>query len=118
MGFGEAFGAAILTVPLLIIFGEPASFVVEWSVAEFAIVTFVLCGVFDVLIYFYLVQTTGGVLVSFGTFIALFAGVGWGIVIFSETHPANVWWAVAVLVGALSLVCIDTLRAGRSEPSS
>ena len=118
VGFGEALGAAVLMIPLLIIFGEPTSFVIHWSVAEFAIVTFVLCGVFDVLIYFYLVQTTGGVLVSFGTSIALFAGIGWGIVIFSETHPANVWWAVAILVGALSLVCVDTLRGGRTESSN
>jgi drug/metabolite transporter (DMT)-like permease len=113
VGFGEAFGAAVLMIPLLFIFGEPSSFSITWSLAELAIVVFVLGGVFDVLIYFYLVKTTGGVLVSFGTFIALFAGIGWGVIIFSETHGTNVWWAVAILVVALSLVCLDGARGSR-----
>ena len=110
VGFGEAAVAAILMVPLLFIFGEPESLTIQRSTAELAIVVFVVCGVFEVFMYFYLVRTTGGVLVSFGTFISLFAGIGWGMVIFSEFHGAMVWLAVAVLVAALALVSIDTIK--------
>ena len=113
VGLGEAVGAAILTLPLLLVFGDPAAFTLSWSIAEFAIAVFVVSGVFDVLAYFYLVRTTGGVLVSFGTFIALFAGIAWGIAIFGERHSAIVWVAVLILVAALGLVCLDTIKAAR-----
>ena len=65
--------------------------------------------------YFWLIRTTGGVLVSFGTFVSLFAGIGWGMAIFSESHGPAVWVAVLVLVGALALVCLDTARSARGE---
>jgi len=62
----------------------------------------------------YLVRTTGGVLVSFGTFVSLFAGIGWGVLIFRESHDVSIWLAVAVLVLALMLV---TWEIRRSHPS-
>ena len=113
LGLGEALVAAVLTVPLFILFGEPAEFGLGASVADFAILVFVLCGVFEVLMYFWLIRTTGGVLVSFGTFVSLFAGIGWGMIIFSESHGLAVWVAVLVLVAALALVCLDTARSAR-----
>lgn len=96
VGFGEALAAAILTAPLLLLSGEPQSLVLQASIAEFAILVFVLFGVFEVFMYFYLVRTTGGVLV------------------FSETHDATTWFAVIVLVAALALVSADSIRQARS----
>jgi len=115
LGLGEAIVAAILTLPLFFLFGEPASFGIGFSVADLAIVIFVLCGIFEILMYFWLIRTTGGVLVTFGTFVSLFAGIAWGMVIFSERHGPLVWLAVAFLVGALALVCLDTARSARRE---
>lgn len=120
LGLGEALVAAVLTLPLFLLFGEPNSFGIGVSVADLAILVFVLCGVFEVLMYFWLIRTTGGVLVSFGTFVSLFAGIAWGMLIFSERHGPSVWLAVAVLVGGLTLVCLDTARSTRqaAEQSS
>lgn len=115
VGFGEALAAAILAVPLLFLFGEPENVTIQGSTAELAILVFVLCGVFEVFMYFHLVRTTGGVLVSFGTFISLFAGIAWGMVIFSESHDSMVWLAVIVLVAALALVSIDKIKQRGSE---
>ena len=115
LGLGEAIVAAILTLPLFFLFGEPASFGIGFSVADLAIVVFVLCGIFEILMYFWLIRTTGGVLVTFGTFVSLCAGIAWGMVIFSERHGPLVWLAVAFLVGALALVCLDTARSARRE---
>ena len=115
LGLGEAIVAAILTLPFFFLFGEPASFGIGFSVADLAIVVFVLCGIFEILMYFWLIRTTGGVLVTFGTFVSLFAGIAWGMVIFSERHGPPVWLAVAFLVGALALVCLDTARSARRE---
>ena len=113
VGLGEAVVAAILSAPLFLLFGEPASFTIEGSVADLAVGLYVLCEIAEVFMYFYLVRVTGGVLVSFGTFISLFAGIGWGIAIFSEAHAAAVWVAVLILVAALAMVCLDTVKSAR-----
>ena len=115
LGLGEAIVAAILTLPLFLVFGEPSSFGIGFSVADLAIVVFVLCGIFEILMYFWLIRTTGGVLVTFATFVSLFAGIVWGMIIFSERHGPLVWLAVLVLVGALALVCLDAARSERRE---
>ena len=115
LGLGEALVAAFLSLPLFFLFGEPQSFGIGVSTADLAILVFVLCGVFEVLMYFWLIRATGGVLVSFGTFVSLFAGIGWGMVIFSESHGPAVWVAVLVLVAALALVCLDTVRSAQRD---
>ena len=116
VGLGEALAASLLTLPFFLLFGEPFTFGAESLVADLAVGVFVLCGVLEIVMYFWLVRTTGGVLVSFGTFVALFAGIVWGMIIFSETHGAPVWVAVLVLVAALALVSVDTLRGAPREP--
>ena len=118
LGLGEAITAAILTVPFFLLFGEPASFGIGFSVADLAIAVFVLCGVFEVLMYFWLIRTTGGVLVSFGTFVSLFAGIAWGMIVFSEAHGPLVWLAVLILGAALALVGLDTVRGARRDEST
>ena len=110
MGFGEAAVAIVLLLPAYAVFGDPSSISLTWSIAETGIVLFVLAGLVNIVLYFYIIQHTGGVLVSFGSFISLFAGIGWGMLVFSERHGLAVWLAVTVLVGALALVCVDTIR--------
>ena len=110
VGFGEAVVAIVLLLPAYAVFGDPTSIGLSWSLAETGIVLFVLSGLINIVLYFYIIQHTGGVLVSFGSFISLFVGIGWGMLIFSERHGMMVWFAVIVLIGALVLVCVDTLR--------
>lgn len=112
---GETLMATILVLPIFIAVGDPVAMASTWSTPEWAIVVFVVAGVIESLIYFYLIQTTGGVFVSFGTFISLFAGIGWGIVLFSESHGMLVWGAVGTLCAALALACFD--RPGTSPPA-
>ncbi len=102
---GETITAAVLVFPLFLFFsGGSVPLSDGWTLAETAILVFVGAGVVESLIYFYLIRHTGGVFVNFGTFVALFAGIGWGIVLFGESHSAMVWGAVFLLVGALTLV--------------
>ena len=113
VGFGEAVMAAILLVPLMLLRGDPLLFDWQWNPGSIAILVFAACGVIEVIMYFWLIKTTGGVLVSFATFVSLFAGIGWGIVLFGERHGHWLWLAVATLVSALTLVSLDALRARR-----
>ena len=83
--------------------------------AEIAIAVFVLCGLFEIFAYFYLIRSTGGVLVSFGSFVALFAGVGWGILLFNEQHGWFTWVAAALMVSSLLMVSLDAFQRTRGQ---
>ncbi|MDG2481627.1 MAG: hypothetical protein P8Q36_12275, partial [Alphaproteobacteria bacterium] len=61
------------------------------------------CLLVEVVLYFVIIRDTGGVLVSFGMYLSLFAGIAWGVIIFAERFDALTWLAVAVLVIGLSL---------------
>lgn len=104
---GETIAATLLVAPLFAFSGGALPLSSGWTLAETAILVFVAAGVVESLIYFYLIKHTGGVFVNFGTFVSLFAGIGWGIVLFGESHSALVWGAVLLLVGALYLVSRD-----------
>ncbi len=117
VGTGEAVMAAILAMPLLVMFGDTASISLGWNQTTLAVTVFVLCGVLEVFLYFYLIRATGGVLVSFATFVSLFAGIGWGMLIFDETHTRFTWIAVLAVSISLTLVSVDTARQpGRPAP--
>lgn len=118
VGFGEAFFAMVLVIPLMLVWGDPLWFDWRWNQGSYAILIFAACGVIEVIMYFWLIRTTGGVLVSFATFVSLFAGIGWGILLFAESHGQRLWLAVAVLVGALLLVSIDAMQTRRRIDAS
>ncbi len=118
VGFGEALVAALLLIPLMLLRGDSLWVDWQWNPGSYAILVFVACGVIEVVMYFYLIKTTGGVLVSFATFISLFAGIGWGMLLFAESHGGWLWLAVAVLVCALALVSVDALRQRRRIDAS
>ena len=112
---GEAIVASVLMLPLFFVFGAPHEIKWQWTSAEIAIVVYVLAGIAESFLYFHIIRTTGGVLVSFGSFVSLFAGIGWGIVIFSESHPMTVWIAVIFLVVALTCIAASKQTYVRKE---
>lgn len=107
---GETVVAALLVAPVFLLSGERLPARLAWDGAETAIAVFVAAGVVESLIYFLLIKRTGGVFVNFGTFVSLFAGLFWGILLFSEAHRDLTWLAVALLAAALVL-------AGRDPPA-
>ena len=110
VGFGEAVAATLLMLPIFLVFGD-FSIGLTWSEAETGILLFAVAGLVEVVLYFYIIQQTGGVLVSFSNFISLFAGIGWGMLLFGESHGALVWAAVFVLIAALVLLALDMRKA-------
>ncbi len=113
VGFGEAAAAMVLVAPLVIVFGEPWPGL-AWTTAEVGIVLFSLIGLVEIVLYFWLINRTGGVLVNFCVFTSLFAGIAWGIVIFGERHDVSVWGAATVLLAAMALLTCDTVREARA----
>ena len=110
IGFGEVVVAAFLVIPLLIWQGEPLVFNWTWDTSHTAILVYSFTGISEVVMYFHLIRTTGGVLVAFATPVALFGGIGWGMLVFNESHSNWVWVAVAVLFISLVLVGVDARK--------
>ncbi|MGI9316166.1 MAG: DMT family transporter [bacterium] len=110
---GEAIAAVIIILPLFLMQDDPIHFDISRSTAAWPLVVFVLAGIVETLLYFQLIKTTGGVFVSFGTFVSLIAGVTWGMLLFSERHGIYVWLAILFLLGALYLAC-KGLRASEA----
>ncbi len=104
---GETVVAALLVAPVFLLSGHSWPKTLSWNDAEVAILIFVAAGVIESLLYFVLIQKTGGVFVNFGTFVSLFAGLLWGILLFGEVHRDLTWVAVAILVVALALTSRD-----------
>ncbi|MEO3413449.1 DMT family transporter [Roseovarius sp. CAU 1744] len=100
---GETVMAALLVAPVFLWQGTALPAGAATGDAVIAIAVFALAGVIESLIYFHLIRVTGAVFVNFATFVSLFAGIGWGIVLFGESHAAMIWLAVLVLAGALYL---------------
>ena len=100
---GEAIAAVLLILPIFLSQDGPIRLDVFDRDAVLPLIVFAAAGVVETLLYFYLIKTTGGVFVSFGTFVSLFAGVAWGMLLFSERHGLNVWLAILFLCGALFL---------------
>ncbi len=113
VGFGEALVATLLLVPFMLVRSEPLLPEWRWNPGSYAMLVFAVTGVLEVVMYFYLIKTTGAVLVSFATFVSLFAGIGWGMLLFAESHDNWLWLAAAVLVAALTMVSLDAMPRRR-----
>ena len=100
---GETIVAAFMVAPVFFFFDNSTIQFVGWSVVELAVTVFVIAGVVESFIYFHLIERSGGVFVSFGNFVAMIAGIAWGILLFSEVHGVFVWFAVIAAMLSLLL---------------
>ena len=104
---GETLVAALMLAPIYLFVAQPIRYSSHWPMEQWAIVLFIITSVFEVLLFFYLIEKTGAVLVAFASVITLFAGVVWGIVLFGEQHPLSVWIAMALLACSLIIVAME-----------
>ena len=100
---GETIVAAFMVARVFFFFDNSTIQFVGWSVVELAVTVFVIAGVVESFIYFHLIERSGGVFVSFGNFVAMIAGIAWGILLFSEVHGVFVWFAVIAAMLSLLL---------------
>jgi len=100
----EMIAAALLSLPLFLLSGEPLVSPGTSALGGATLLIFVLVTFVETYLYFHLLRHAGAVFISIGSFIALFAGILWGIALNGESHPASVWMAVALVVAALYLV--------------
>ncbi len=112
IGAGQALVALLAVVPIHLALEPPMAYDPDWNAGQIAIAVMAACLLVEVFLYFFIIRATGGVLVSFGLYVSLFAGIAWGAVLFGERLDAATWLAVGVLAAGLALAAP---RAGASE---
>ncbi len=86
-----------------------------WGWGQWAVLAFVPVSFLEVYLYFYLLKQAGAVFVSIGSFIALFGGIFWGMLLLGERHSATVWIAVLLVSCALYLANFRATRPGEAK---
>ena len=64
-------------------------------------------------LFFRIVQLAGPVFYSFSTYVIAITGIGWGWLVFGESHPGHFWLAVALIFCGLALI---QFRQRKSPP--
>jgi drug/metabolite transporter (DMT)-like permease len=64
----------------------------------------VLVSYLEVYLYFYLLKTSGALLLAYGCFVSLLAGFGWGVLLLGEQYRASVPVAVGLIMLGLYLI--------------
>ncbi len=103
VAFGESLAGAALIVPIHAAAFEAAA--VPTSLATYWIVgALILFAGIEVLLYYTLVRRGGPVFVSQAGYLAVIAGVAWGMLLFGEAGTPALFLSVVLMVGALVLV--------------
>ncbi len=104
MAAGVMLIAGVIAFPIMLAMGDWWFFDGPWGAGHWAmigaiVVTAVMWG-----LAFEIVHLVGPLLLCFVNYIAMLTGIGWGIVIFNETHSGWVWGAVGLMLVAIYLV--------------
>jgi drug/metabolite transporter (DMT)-like permease len=96
--------AALILFPLAWYFDSMMPLFEVWGTAQWATTsTGLLSGVaFTLLLY--VINTAGPIFASQTAYIITLAGVGWGMILFGETHSAYIWLALALTLIGITLV--------------
>jgi drug/metabolite transporter (DMT)-like permease len=104
---GEALTAVCLMTPVFLLTGGTDLFASEWGVGHWAILATVVITTLDCYLYFEIVRLAGPVFVSQGGFIAVIAGVLWGMRLHGEKPSEWLWVSLAFLIGSLFLLALS-----------
>jgi drug/metabolite transporter (DMT)-like permease len=115
---GEAIMGAFIMLPFFFCSGEPLPLIQTWGVGHWALSAFVLVTLIEIFLYFYLLKTVGALYVSMASFLAMFSGIGWGMVLLGETHTPSVWLAVGLVSAALYIVTLKEFSINWSRFTS
>ncbi len=96
--------AVIMLVPIVIYVDGFVAFALPPGKVEWAIIVMTLINAFSYAAFIYLVGVAGPVFASQMGYLVTLSGVGWGIIIFAESHSGWIWAALAAMLAGLALV--------------
>ena len=88
----------------------------SWDWGHWSVLVFVAVCFLEGYLYFYLLRRAGAVFASIASFLSLFAGIFWGMLLLGERHPPAVW--IAVLLVSLALYLVNFRSNQRTEETA
>lgn len=101
---GIFIAASLMLLPIVVITGSYVPLAWPYGPVEWSIISIAMINALTYSLFLYVIKKHGPVFASQSGYIITFAGVGWGILLFSEQHSMWVWAALAVMVTGLVLV--------------
>jgi len=101
---GTHFVAFLFLLPTAILTNEYLSIWKDPGLVESLVVVHGIIAAIAYSLFFKIVELAGPVFYSFSTYIIGITGIGWGWFIFGETHHYSFWFAVALILGGLTVV--------------
>jgi len=101
---GRQFSAVLYLTPMALLTGTTIPLLETWSIVQWAATgTGVTAGVaYTTLLH--VIRTSGPVFASQTAYIITIAGVGWGMILFSERYSVYIWITLALTMVAITLV--------------
>ena len=96
--------AAFLLLPLALISGTALPLFESWGTAQYAATANGLLSGVAFTILLFVINTAGPVFASQTAYVITLAGVGWGIILFAETHSVYIWSALVLTLAGIGMV--------------
>ncbi|MEZ5669276.1 MAG: EamA family transporter [Alphaproteobacteria bacterium] len=103
---GQLAAAALIALPAWFVVGTPSALFADWPAVRTPLAAFIGVTGVEIYLYILLLRLSGSMFVAFGSFIALPAGIAWGMALLDEWYPPHFWLAVALSLAALALIAL------------
>ncbi len=110
-------GGAMLA-PIVLLTGTALPLYPPWGTVEWATVGMVVCNISSYSVFLYLITLSGPVFATQSSYFVTLFGILWGMLIFSEQHPAWFWLALALLFAGMALVKERPIGSGAGSESA
>ncbi|MEM7072362.1 MAG: DMT family transporter [Pseudomonadota bacterium] len=113
---GETSAISLVLLPIIFFTQSFELILPPYGSGHLAMGLFIIASIIETFIFFYLIRIRGSIFVSISSYIAIVAGVLWGIVLLGEQHEPTLWLAIPILILAVFLVSNTRHQKGASPP--
>ncbi|MEM7426649.1 MAG: DMT family transporter [Pseudomonadota bacterium] len=104
LSFARQSGAALLLLPIALVTGTMLPVFEPWSGMQVGATATGLLSAVAYTCLLVVIHRSGVIFASQSSYIITLAGVGWGMLIFGETHSVYIWAALGLTLAAVGLV--------------
>ena len=96
--------AAVLLLPIALIGDNALPLFEPWGTVQYATTGNGLVSGIAFTLLLYVIRNAGPVFASQAAYVITLAGVGWGMILFGETHSIYIWIALLLTLAGITLV--------------
>ncbi len=96
--------SVLILIPINIMFGTFEMLQWPLTITEYAVTSLAIVNVICYLLFLFLIRMSGSVFASQMGYVVTLSGVGWGILLFDESHSLWVWGALVLMLIGMAMV--------------